>query len=68
MEKLLQEYLGEFVVIYYNDTPSTVSCKKGKLLDFDDSNFKLQELSKTTPTLIPRSKYIRLEGLDDPGN
>lgn len=63
-EKLLKEKLGKKVTIYYNDTPNSVSCKKGTLLDFDKSNLKIQEENKSRPTLLPRDKYIRMEGIN----
>ena len=60
-DKLLGESIGEIISIFYNDTFSSVSYKTGHLLEFDESVFKILEIGKEMPVLIPRTKCIRIE-------
>ncbi|MBN2066895.1 MAG: hypothetical protein JW744_00320 [Candidatus Diapherotrites archaeon] len=60
-DKLLAESIGQIVSVFYNDTFSSVSFKVGTFLDFDSYSLKILENGNQTPTLIPRSKCIRLE-------
>jgi hypothetical protein len=60
-DRLLLENVGKNITIFYNDTFSTVSSKKGRLLDFDLFGIKLLEDGKLDFTFIPRSKCIRIE-------
>ncbi len=60
-DKLLSESKGKNISIFYNDTASSVSFKKGKFLDFDSFNIKILEYGSDQPALIPRAKCIRIE-------
>ena len=62
-DKLLSESIGKTISVYYNDTLNSVSFKLGKLIDFDRYSIKLLENSNGRLTIIPRSKYIRIEFL-----
>jgi len=60
-DRLLIESLGKIISIFYNDTYNSVSFKTGKFLDFDNYIVKILENQNQNPTMIPRSKCIRIE-------
>jgi len=58
--KLLKKQVGKHIVLFYNDTPSSVFACRGILIDFDDTDIIIHEKDKEELTIIPRSKYIRM--------
>ena len=60
-DKLIGENIGKWVSLYYNDTFNSVSFKEGKLLDFDETNFKIEDPQLGETFLIPRRKCIRIQ-------
>lgn len=58
---LLNRVVGKKIVIYYNDISNSVAKLEGVLLGFDETELQIKEENKKGTTIIPKSKYIRLE-------
>ncbi len=61
--KLLKNIIGKKVAVYYNDISNSVAKIEGVLIDFDETELQIKEENKhsSSLTIIPKSKYIRLE-------
>jgi len=60
-DKLLSESIGREILLYYNDTYSSVSFKEGTFLDFDENNYKIEDRKTHETIIIPRQKCIRMQ-------